>query len=1222
MRMSSCVVICIFLCVVASGAAQELPQGLAAWPEEGRGNHRVLLRVDQPADAVRAHIPWRRRDLEPEKKAILVFDAATGQRVANVVPIRVERESGDLAFQPGTVPGAYEFYYLPYSPGKGNFDDAGTYVAPESTSDAAWLERNRLRPEDLASAAWKSLPEASVTELQARGDFHRMDPMEKIATREETQSLLYAHPDKPYLLFPEDRRFPVRMFEDLPQKWIASGPGDIFQGTAQPGEYYTLQIAVWAARQAIDNLSITIHPFVTGTGNPIPQEDITCFNAGGTDWLGHPFSKQIEVGEGQVRPLWFGVQIPRDAQGVCRGEVVLTPANLPPASVRVELRVAGGPLEDGGVNDLARMSRLKWLNSTLGLDEDVVPPFTPLESSGNRAKCLGREVLFDAGGLPQQIRCLDKDLLAAPVAFEVETPEGFVPFSPRETKTLRNAPGLLERMYESTSSGMQRSVQCIMEADGCLAYTAVLKAESPLLLKDIRLAIPLKRARAAYLMGFGQRGGFRKEDLHWKWNVDHADNQLWIGDPEGGLQLTLRSDKNTWDVVTLHDAGLPDGWANRGKGGCDVLEQGDTVLVRAYSGERTMQPGDELRFQFRLLITPFKPIDPRHWNWRYGDVGADANILHIHHATPENPYINYPFLTADKLKETIRQTKALVKHTDLGKLEYPASGNIRLDQGSLDLWVRLNFDPQAGEPRNARYNQNLFNLDFPNGDSLVLYWNVDVRGMRAYTRKGAPEQNQYPSMTDASAPEWKQGERHQITLSWGERLAILIDGQPLGETPCRGLPEGALSDAKLAFSGEGFALEGLKISSIPRYDAGQARLAADDNTLLLETFRNTSAAATQPEKCAGPGLLSGTVRLQQTPNGPELILSSKEIHGEANGVNLYYTVRELSNHVAEMWPLRSLGSEVFTGSETFIYSVEKTMFGKAGGGYPWLQEHLVSGYVPAWRQPLPDGETDAAIGTQGLSRWHNYYVEGMQWLMQNTGLDGLYLDGIGYDREIMKRIAKVMCRNNPGYRINFHSGNNYDFMNWHTSPANSYMEHFPYLSNLWFGEMYDYNLGPDYWLVEISGIPFGLTSEMLNYENGGNPYRGMLYGMTGRLHASASAMWRCWDTFGIQDAEWLGYWNPKCPVKTDRPDVLASVYRKPGAALIALAHWPAPGSEEKTIPVRLSIDWASLGLDPARASLEAPRIDRFQDAATFTPSGEIGVPASKGWLLLLRDERR
>ena len=43
----------------------------------------------------------------------------------------------------------------------------------------------------------------------------------------------------------------------------------------------------------------------------------------------------------------------------------------------------------------------------------------------------------------------------------------------------------------------------------------------------------------------------------------------------------------------------------------------------------------------------------------------------------------------------------------------------------------------------------------------------------------------------------------------------------------------------------------------------------------------------------------------------------------------------------------------------------------------------------------------------------------------NLGIDGLYLDGIGYDREIMKRVRKVLQRTRPGCLIDFHSGNNF-----------------------------------------------------------------------------------------------------------------------------------------------------------------------------------------------------
>jgi hypothetical protein len=87
---------------------------------------------------------------------------------------------------------------------------------------------------------------------------------------------------------------------------------------------------------------------------------------------------------------------------------------------------------------------------------------------------------------------------------------------------------------------------------------------------------------------------------------------------------------------------------------------------------------------------------------------------------------------------------------------------------------------------------------------------------------------------------------------------------------------------------------------------------------------------------------------------------------------IYYTVRELSNRAPELFALRSLGDEVFLPSP--------------GGGFSWLQEHLGGNYIAGWL--VPDLE-DAAVVNSGVSRWHNYYVEGLNWLVKNAGIDGL-----------------------------------------------------------------------------------------------------------------------------------------------------------------------------------------------------------------------------------------
>ena len=47
--------------------------------------------------------------------------------------------------------------------------------------------------------------------------------------------------------------------------------------------------------------------------------------------------------------------------------------------------------------------------------------------------------------------------------------------------------------------------------------------------------------------------------------------------------------------------------------------------------------------------------------------------------------------------------------------------------------------------------------------------------------------------------------------------------------------------------------------------------------------------------------------------------------------------------------------------------------------------------------------------------------------------------------------------------------------------------------------------------------------EML--QDGGNPWRGMIYGMTSRLPwaGDPTHIWKVWDDFGIQGSRMIGY---------------------------------------------------------------------------------------------------
>ena len=313
-------------------------------------------------------------------------------------------------------------------------------------------------------------------------------------------------------------------------------------------------------------------------------------------------------------------------------------------------------------------------------------------------------------------------------------------------------------------------------------------------------------------------------------------------------------------------------------------------------------------------------------------------------------------------------------------------------------------------------------------------------------------------------------------------------------------------------------------------------------------------------------------------------------------MKIYYTVRELSNRAPELFMLRSLGDEVLSHGK--------------GGGFSWLQEHLDSNYIAAWFVPELK---DAAIITSGISRWHNYYVEGMNWLVKNVGIDGIYIDDIAFDRTTMKRVRKVLTNSNPEALIDVHSANQFNPRDGFANSANLYLEHFPYIDRLWFGEYFNYDFPPDFWLIETSGIPFGLMGEML--EKGGNPWRGMLFGMTARAPWSGdpAPLWKFWDRFGIQQAEMIGFWDKSSPVTTNNEKVKASVYLKKDEALIAVANWSSTDSA-----VKMDIDIAKLGFTPKSKIAVGLAIDKFQPDIELDLTNPVTIPGGKGYLLLIK----
>lgn len=973
----------------ASVPSPKFTSGHNEWNADSLGNIRAVVTTPSTGHLAKVTIPWRRPDINPQNKRIIVQDGQTNQLITNVYTGTLNNESGEVYFEPVSGKGTYYIYYMPYkNEGRSNYPK-GVYLQPNTKTDPPAADIT-----------------ATVREIESIDSFNTVYPMEVIATEKETQSLLTCAAAKDYLVFPEDRMYPVKMNNRLPQRWTSRPYTKSFTGTASRGEYYSFQLGI-DALTALNNVRIVFSDLRSSDGSSISKTALSCINNSGVDYTGKPFTKTVNVPAGMIQSMWCLLNIPTaTTAGQYTGTATIEADGLAPKVITLHIKVLPTLLADGGISTPQEQTRLHWLNSTMMQDNTVIAPYTPLQVKGQSIGLLGRQLLIGADGLPAQIQTFftpemtgytktPNNLLSAPIHFALtdasHQPVNLHANGPVFTK---QEDGTVEWNAQSANNGLRMDVNARLEFDGFLSYQVKVTALQDISLVDISLVIPFRKSMARYMMGLGQKGGICPDDFDWKWQVA-AKNQdgAWIGTVNAGLQYSLRDEKYTRPLNTnfylQKPLLLPASWGNADKGGIRFTTADTTLSVQNFSGSRTMHAGDTLYYNITFLITPFHPLNTD-FQWatrfyhRYNDIDSiratGATVVNIHHATPINPWINYPFI------------------------------------------------------------------------------------------------------------EWKAMKNY-------------ID----------------------------------------------------------------------------------------------------EAHSKGLKVKIYNTVRELSDHAYELFPMRSLGHE--------IYSTGK------GGGFSWLQEHVKEDYIAAWFVPEIK---DAALINSGMSRWHNYYVEGMNWLVQNVGIDGIYLDDVAFDRITMKRIKRVLTRDGHPGIIDLHSANQYNKSDGFNNSANLYMEHFPYLNRLWFGEYFDYEKNdPAFFLTEVSGIPFGLMGEML--QNGGNPYRGMVYGMTNRMPWSENAdprpIWKTWDNFGMQGTEMIGYWSGHCPVSTTDSLVLATVYKKKGAALVAIGSW---ASSDTTI--HLNIDWKALGIDPAKAVITAPAIANFQPAANFDAASAIPVQKNKGWILIINEK--
>lgn len=499
--------------------------------------------------------------------------------------------------------------------------------------------------------------------------------MRKVPSDQQVEALIQKRPDAGFFCFTEDREHDIRLKDQIPLHWIERTEQErsLFKGKALPGEFYTWQIGVYAPYNKLEHISVSFSDLKNERGDKIKASALTCFNTNGIDKYGKPIQFPVQVEKGDVQPLWIGMDIPTHASGVYKGNVWIHVNDEKKACVSVELRVSGEAIANHGDDEGWRKTRLRWLNATIGNDDKPTAPYTPITVKNKVLTWLGGKIHLSAAGLPSSITtCYDannnlsdatNEILAEEMKFIIETDQGEEILKGGIVRILKQNQTNITWCSEQSNSRFQVSCNGDFGFDGISNISIQVKAKQHVSVKDIRLEVPYSSYASKYMMGLGHKGGFRPDSLiSWNWDIEKHQDKIWMGNVNAGMNLRFMDDHFVRPLVNIYYAlgklNLPESWGNQNKGGINIYPttHGTTKLV-AYSGERSMEKGEKLSYNFDMQITPVKPI-----NWKKqvtnrfyhsnSDLSANyidealkngANLINVHHKKDIYPFINYPY---------------------------------------------------------------------------------------------------------------------------------------------------------------------------------------------------------------------------------------------------------------------------------------------------------------------------------------------------------------------------------------------------------------------------------------------------------------------------------------------------------------------------------------------------------------------------------------------------
>lgn len=599
------------------------------WPS------RVVFEVNEAGDVACGEAVWRRPIRSARLKGLKLVSAATREEIQDARLLLYDSERVIVEFRPVSGAGLYHLYYGASEP------------ALFSPSEF-WIEKVGSSAKHIA---------AKPLRIEARCELDGFHPMEVVALKTEAQALLGKFPDASCLVFPEDRDRSIKLDLEIPAHWAREGPKREIALQADRNEYRVFQLGVWACREDLKDVKVAFSDLLSSAGaiHAALLQCLTLESRTKSLYIKKPAGR-YEIAKGQIRALWCGIDIPESAQsGEYRGTVTVSAAGAEPVEIPIRLILSDLVVAEKGDHDLWRLSRLRWIESDIGLSDKVYPPYKPIKLSRDKRSIStwGHKFVLNEYGLPQEIKFGNKPIMAAPIDLKAKIAGRNVSWRRGGCSIEEATQGHVEWHGRAESGALTLLVHGMIEYDGCAVIGLALEAAKTRRTGDLRFTISWRKEHAQLAAGMGYRGGRREGDRVWRKSPKRGfPAAIWLGSVKAGLGWkaceTTETRKCEYitggsyvsdETAAWEDASRPDA--------ARVRERGDAVVLELNLGAHKIAPGKPWRMQFALRPTPVKPPDARHWQFRYFHKGG--GFWPGDHDTPQS-YLKDNCKRLDELK--------------------------------------------------------------------------------------------------------------------------------------------------------------------------------------------------------------------------------------------------------------------------------------------------------------------------------------------------------------------------------------------------------------------------------------------------------------------------------------------------------------------------------------------------------------------------------------------